>query len=100
MTTVVNLKNEPYDVYIGRGRGGKWGNPFPISAHCSREQSISRFRDWLDWMIETDGYSLEELASLHGKRLGCFCKPLDCHGDILAAYADVAYEQITRKDNS
>ena len=25
---------------------------------------------------------------LKGKRLGCWCKPLPCHGDVLAELAD------------
>ena len=33
---VVNLKTDPYDVYIGRpgkGQEGPWGNPFKINEH-------------------------------------------------------------------
>ena len=29
-----------------------------------------------------------ELAELKGKRLGCFCHPQPCHGDVLAELAD------------
>ena len=35
-TRVVNLREEPYDVYIGRGKSeeeGKWGNPFEIGSY-------------------------------------------------------------------
>ena len=27
-----------------------------------------------------------EVYKLSGKRLGCFCKPMECHGDVLADY--------------
>jgi Domain of unknown function (DUF4326) len=30
------------------------------------------------------------LPGLRGKRLGCWCKPLPCHADILAEFADAA----------
>ena len=30
--------------------------------------------------------SKSEVTKLAGKRLGCFCKPAACHGDILADY--------------
>jgi len=30
---------------------------------------------------------------LKGKILGCWCKPLDCHGDILRAVADESDEE-------
>ena len=44
---VVNLKAEPYDVYIGRsGRGlvSKWGNPFRIGEHGDRKAVIAKYR--------------------------------------------------------
>jgi hypothetical protein len=31
---------------------------------------------------------LAQIPNLKGKRLGCWCKPEDCHGDLLAAWAD------------
>jgi hypothetical protein len=30
---------------------------------------------------------------LRGKVLGCWCKPLDCHGDVLKAVADETAEE-------
>ena len=35
MTTVVNLKKDTYDIYIGRG--SKWGNPFPMNGYSDEE---------------------------------------------------------------
>jgi hypothetical protein len=82
-TRVVNLQHEPYDVYIGRsmpglpGRG--WGNPFYIGRDGTREEVIARYRDW----IKTQPALLARLEELRGKRLGCWCKPEPCHGDVL-----------------
>ena len=83
-TTVVNKRNNPYDVYIGRG--SKWGNPFSYSYGTmarfkvdTRQEAIEAYRQW----ILTQRELLNSLQELKGKVLGCFFKPLDCHGDVL-----------------
>ena len=76
-TTVVNLKRERFDVYIGRG--SKWGNPFRIGVHGSREEVIKKYRDYLLGKPEL----LRSLEELRGKVLGCYCRPMPCHGDVL-----------------
>lgn len=87
-TTVVNKHKDSYDVYIGRG--SKWGNPFThlpvgntLAQHqvATREQAIEAYRLWIT--IGEGKYLLNHLEELRGKRLGCYCKPLSCHGDIL-----------------
>jgi len=76
-TKVVNIgKSEPYDVYIGRP--SKWGNPFLIGKDGTREEVIKKYVDWF-WTTSL----IEDLNELKGKRLGCYCKPLACHGDFL-----------------
>ena len=83
--TVVNLYKEPYDVYIGRrgkGQSGKWGNPF---RNGTREENIARFEAYLLSNKEL----MQDLHELKGKRLGCFCSPKPCHGDILKKYAEM-----------
>ena len=85
LTTVVNIKlKEPYDIYIGRagkGQNGKWGNPF---SEGSREENIAKFEKYL---LESP-WLMQALPELLNKRLGCFCKPEACHGDILKHYAE------------
>jgi len=85
-TVVVNLRSGPYDVYIGRGAGerGPWGNPYQIGRDGDRTQVIALYRQW----IMQQPHLLALLPTLRGKRLGCFCKPAACHGDVLAALAD------------
>lgn len=97
MTRVVHCKKDPYDVYIGRP--SKWGNPFThlmgktraeIQVE-SREESIKAYGEWLQGAREVPGRkppTREEVKSLYGKILGCWCKPLPCHGDILVALSD------------
>lgn len=81
MTTVVNKYKEDYDVYIGRG--SIWGNPYTIGEDGDREVVIAKYRSYLWSQIEAGFITKEQLLSLDGKRLGCFCKPKPCHGDII-----------------
>ena len=89
-TTVVNLKRDPYDVYIGReGRGfeGPFGNPYLV-AKDSRDRAIEKFSIYFYTRMEFDPIFREKVLALKGKRLGCFCKPQACHGDVIAEYLD------------
>lgn len=87
---VVNKYKSEYDVYIGRG--SPWGNPFTHIKDKTtkaefivntREESIEKFREYLYNKISTGEISVQDLLELQGKRLGCFCKPKSCHGDVL-----------------
>lgn len=88
-TKVVNItKTKDFDVYIGRagqGHDGYFGNPFRDEG---RAKSIKLFKDYALRKIKTDPEYKERIRELHGKTLGCFCKPRDCHGDVLAEIAD------------
>jgi uracil-DNA glycosylase family 4 len=86
---VVHCKKSPYDVYIGRP--SKWGNPFTIGKDGTRAEVIEKHRLWL--MEQPD--LLNSLDELKGKRLGCWCRPEACHGDLLAILAnDVEYRKL------
>lgn len=73
---VVHCKKEKYDIYIGRP--SKWGNPFDVKKY-GRQEAIRRYEEW----IRGQPQLLEDLHELEGKVLGCWCKPKDCHGDVL-----------------
>jgi hypothetical protein len=87
--SVVHRKKDPYDVYIGRGRcprtgeSGRWGNPFRIGPDGNREEVIARYAEWLRDALDTERITLEELAALDGRTLGCWCAPGPCHGEVL-----------------
>jgi hypothetical protein len=86
-TVVVNIHKEPFDVYIGRvGRGqdGYFGNPFRIGHGISREDAVKRFQRYFADRIEKDSEFRRRILALKGRRLGCFCKPKACHGDVIA----------------
>ena len=86
-TSVVHNLHDEFDVYIGRDvpergiRGSKWGNPFIMldESDAERERVIGAYRDW----IMTQPELMSSLEELRGKRLGCWCAPRRCHGDVL-----------------
>jgi hypothetical protein len=82
-TTVVNVNKERHDVYIGRG--SKWGNPFKIGPDGSRITVIKKYKSYIEDKIKFNNLDLSELK---GKRLGCHCAPLKCHGDVLKKMVD------------
>lgn len=88
--TVVNKYKESYDVYIGRGT--KWGNPYSVNAEKSKfdvlscsdlDECIEMYANHLWEMIKDGRVTKADLRELAGKKLGCFCKPKKCHGDVI-----------------
>lgn len=93
ITRVVNIKTDkefngqvdtPNYSYIGRG--SYWGNPYSMhEENHSREEVIRKFKYDFDFE-KFPNKDKKEVFKLVGKRLGCFCKPEACHGDVLADY--------------
>ena len=83
-TKVVNCKKEKYDVYIGRP--SPFGNPFIIGRDGTREDVIRKFKNKFYLWISLKGNYYQSILKLKGKTLGCYCKPLACHGDIIVEY--------------
>jgi hypothetical protein len=97
-TTVVNLRSkEPFDVRIDRR--SPWGNPYRIdemrraglSGETARLAVIASFELWVQNADDAAAVWIREhVHELRGKTLACWCKPADCHGDVLAAMADAS----------
>lgn len=77
MTRIVHLKKELYDILIDRRT--KWGNPFILDKDGDRETVIKKYKTYL---LNNESL-MKALPELKDKILGCWCKPLACHGDIL-----------------
>lgn len=91
MTKVVNLKDEPYDIYIGRagkGENGYFGNPFYLGGYKNRDAILNKYKNYFLNRIYTDKIFREKILNLKGKILGCFCKPEKCHGDIIVEWLE------------
>lgn len=87
-TVVINMHHGPCDVRIDRAT--KWGNPFRIGRDGWRKEVIEKYREYLLGRPDL----LAALPELKGKVLGCWCKPLACHGDVLAEMADAGGKQL------
>lgn len=96
-TRVINIHSkENYDVDIGRKIRWdpkypqlEWHNPFRIDENVpdkikERQRVLTEFRIYLLNQPEL----LKQIHELKDKTLGCWCKPLPCHGDILSELAD------------
>ncbi len=93
-TIPVNLRRgERYD--IGIGRGFKCGhhnllaNPYQIGPDGDRSEVLRKYAyDFrLRWRTEME--FRKAILSCKGKRLGCFCKPEPCHGDVIDAFVSI-----------
>jgi hypothetical protein len=83
-TRVVHFKKSNYDVYIGRP--GIWGNPYSHKEGtkaefkvATREEAVEKYREY----ILNNAELMSKIHELKGKVLGCWCKPLACHGDVI-----------------
>jgi len=93
ITRVINIKKD--DTFAGIksnatyeyiGRGSYWGNPYSMFAEGdSREEVIRKYK----YDFDNEKFPKKEKSEVYklaGKRLGCFCKPYACHGDVLADF--------------
>lgn len=88
MTKVVNIKlDEACDVYIGRP--SPFGNPYVIGRDGTRDEVIAAFEKYFLFRVRNDPEFKAKVESLRGKTLGCYCKPLACHGDVIVRWLDV-----------
>ena len=82
----------PSNVYIGRmcrkvPFESKWHNPFRISPTSNRPMVVADFEQYL----RKNDMLLHTLYELSNKTIGCWCAPLECHGDIIVKmYNDLA----------
>jgi len=88
MTKVVNVKDYKRKQYTLIDRTTCFGNPFVIGKHGGRKQVLELFKMYFEWRIKHDKYFRFQVEELKGKTLACWCKPLACHGDIIAEYLD------------
>ena len=84
-------------VYIGRRsivwidgvkyppRNSIWSNPFKVGEDQNGDIDtvLECYRRHMIRLIEDGKITIEQLLSLKGKILGCWCKPDKCHGDVL-----------------
>ncbi len=93
ITRVINIKKDVQykglkstKSYEYIGRGSYWGNPYSMFEDGDdREEVIRKYKYDFDYN-KFPKKEKSEVYKLAGKRLGCFCKPQCCHGDVLANF--------------
>jgi hypothetical protein len=72
-----------------------FGNPFVLNDVSDLKERAHVIASYERWLMEPKQAALVEKAKreLRGKVLGCWCKPLDCHGDVLKVVADETAEE-------
>jgi hypothetical protein len=86
-TEVINIHKYKGKDYTYIGRGSPFGNPFKIGEDGTREEVIEKFKAYFKERLEDPLYKVLVLQ-LRGNKLGCFCKPKACHGDIIKEWLD------------
>jgi hypothetical protein len=71
-------------VYVGRP--SKWGNPYTIGLDGTRAEVIAKYA--ADLKAGRLPITVEDLESLRGQNLLCWCAPLPCHADVLLEIAN------------
>ena len=107
MTTVVNIKLDclrhkiyvkdwlanSNNVYIGSGVAvdnetypegeNMWANPYKAGKDFDLSHVMSRYKLYMFGLIQSGDVKLSDFNRIKGKKLGCWCHPKLCHGDIL-----------------
>lgn len=86
----VNQQRRNYTYYIGRLWAGLpesiFHNPFHIGKDGIREEVLAKFAAYWyapeQWALRQAAWGVLDEDEI----LGCWCKPLACHGDIIAGY--------------
>jgi hypothetical protein len=84
-TSVVNIRNEKCD-FCG-ARPSFLGNPYEIGRDGTRDAVIEKYREWFKKKLTSPVFR-DRVLSLKGKKLGCWCKPLKCHLDVVVEYIE------------
>lgn len=99
-TTVVNIRTgAKFDVYCGRARGGlggTFGNPYVLGPDGDRAEVIRKFRIYFHDRLKLDPTFRAAVEGLRGKILACFCKPLECHSDVIVEWLETTLPDLNR----
>ena len=88
MTTVINIRGQRHQNFTRIDRLSIFGNPFKIGRDGTREEVIEKYRRYFYDRIKTDKKFRWAVEALKDCVLGCWCKPLACHGDILVEFIE------------
>ena len=87
-TTVVNLKTCKDADVVRIDRTTIFGNPFMMRTEADRRDVLHHFEKYFYDRLRKDIVFRCRVLRLKGEKLGCWCKPKACHGDIIAEYLE------------
>lgn len=94
-------------IYIGRkgivfidnkrfpSKDSIWCNPFKITPTQTREVVLRKYEKYIINKIKKE-HLVTELLKLRGKKLGCWCYPEKCHGDVLIKLINYYYRKLNK----
>jgi hypothetical protein len=95
------VNDDENNVYIGRAgvvfiedkktgkkerfpkQASEFQNPFKIGKDGTRDEVIDKFRKYIVAKLGSDSNLKDALLKMEGKKLGCWCAPEPCHGNVL-----------------
>ena len=91
-TSVVNLRNCNMGEFTLIDRRTAFGNPFVMGRDGNREEVIAKYKEYFYNRMNHDKQFEMEIYNLVGCRLGCWCHPLPCHGNVIADFLNKGYD--------
>lgn len=88
-TELVNVSRHGKEGVCMIDRDTEFGNPFRLKkdgGDYTREESVEAYREWFKQKIQSDPEFQKSVDDLRGETLGCWCKPKQCHGDVILDY--------------
>ncbi len=59
-----------------------WANPYKIGRDGTRDEVLAKYEEYIWGKIGEEPEKFD-IDNLRGKRLGCWCHPEPCHGNVL-----------------
>lgn len=88
-TELVNVERHGKEDVTMIDRSTRFGNKFVLEEDggtYTREESVEKYREWFKNKIRKDPDFRKAVDDLEGEKLGCWCKPKPCHGDVILEY--------------
>lgn len=94
-TDLQDWMNDENNIYIGRRgvvfinknrfpeKSSNFANPYKIGKDGTREEVLEKYKKYIIDKINNNPELMRELNSMKGKKLGCWCFPERCRGNIL-----------------
>jgi len=98
---LINIRGYTNDDYIYVGRPSRYGNPYSSKEDSlgeyvgTKDEAINRYEKYIDENDHLIDELISELKEKNTNKIGCWCSPSRCHGDVLKQRIELrGYESI------